>query len=118
MPWQLTVRSGPRVTRSRFQDVDEALAALDSRIEDLVGQAPDRVVNLKVKRFEPSEQVTARLELAGPERLAPSLRAGIDVHGDGSTVAYVGRVRRRIIEPLSGEGSCAALAREVRAKLG
>jgi hypothetical protein len=117
VPWQLTIRSGPRVTRSRFGDVDQALAALRSSVRDLVEQAPDRVVNLKVRRFEPSEQVTARLELAGPERLAPGVRAGIDVHGDGSTLAYWGRLRRRLIEPRRGEDDCAALAREIRGKL-
>ena len=117
MPWKLTVRSGPRVTRSRFQDLDQVLAALRSSVDDFIKKAPGRVVNLKVRRFEPSEQVTARLELAGPERLSPSVRAGIDVHGDGSTVAYVGRVRRKIVEPRGGEDSCSALGREVRTKL-
>jgi hypothetical protein len=117
VPWKLTVRSGPRVTRSRFRDLDQALAAVRYSADALVEEAPGRVVNLRVRRFEPDEQVTARLELAGPERLSPSVRAGIDVRGDGSTVAYVGRVRRKIIEPRGGEDSCSALGREVRARL-
>jgi hypothetical protein len=118
VPWRLTVRSGPRVTRTRFSDIDRALAALRSCVSDLVSQAPRRVVDVKIRTFEAGEQVTARLELAGPERVVPSVQAGIDVRGDGSTVAYLGRVRRRLIEPLGGEDSCAALAREVREKAG
>jgi hypothetical protein len=116
--WQLTVRSGPRVARSRFANLEEALAALRSSVEDFTQEAPDRVVNVKIRRFEPSEQVIARLELAGPERLSPSVRAGIDVHGDGSTVAYLGRIRRSVIKPRGREDSCAALHRAVRAKIG
>jgi len=117
VPWKLTVRSGPKVTRSRFAEVDGALGALRSAVDQFTREAPGRAVNVRVRRFEPAEQVTARVELAGPQRLSPSVRAGIDVHGDGSTVAYVGRVRRKVIEPRRGEDSCGALAREVRAGL-
>ena len=61
----------------------------------------------KVARFEPAQQVLARLELAGPDRT----HAGLDIHGDGSAVAFTGRFRRRPLEPAPGESAAAALRR-------
>ena len=117
MSWRLTVRSGPRVSRSRYGPLEEALDALQAQARELSDSAPRRTVDAKIKRFEPVQQVVARLELAGPQRLSPSIQAGIDVRGDGSTEAFLGRVRRRVIEPGQDEDACQALARTVHDRL-
>lgn len=98
--------------RSRFDELGEALAALERRGEELQESADARGVDLKMgRRFEPVQQVVARLELAGPRRL----RAGVDVRGDGSAEAWTGRVRRRLIEQLPRESPYEALRRSLEA---
>ena len=109
--WKLTVRSGPRVERATFGALPDALMRLEERARELAGEAPGRVLDTKIKRFEPVQQVVARLELAGPQRLVPAVRAGLDVRGDGSIEAYRGRVRREVISPAHGETPYAALRR-------
>ena len=97
--------------RSAHGELAEALDDLEARGRELAQSAPGESVDVKFKRFEPGQRVVARLELAGPERFVPSVRAGVDVHGDGSVEAYRGRVRRRMIETRPGEGPYAALRR-------
>jgi hypothetical protein len=111
--WRLTVRTDGRVENLRFDGLDELLDALQARGRELAGAAASKTVDLKVKRYEPAQQVTARLELAGPERWFPSVRAGIDVHGDGSTEAFRGGVRRVELEQRRGEDAFAALRRSL-----
>jgi hypothetical protein len=111
--WKLIVRAGPRVQRSSYEDVDRALEALQARGRELADTAPGGAVDAKFKRFAAAERVVARLELAGPERFVPSVRAGIDVRGDGSMKAYRGRIRRQVIEVRKGESAFAALRRAV-----
>jgi hypothetical protein len=118
MPWKLTVRAGPQVERSRYAQLDAALDALEQRAEGLARDAPRDEVDAKIKRFEPVEQVSARLELAGPQRLLPSVHAGVDVRGDGSAEAYLGRVNRELVELRSGESPYQALRRAVSAQAG
>jgi hypothetical protein len=117
VPWRLTVRSGPRVERARFERLEEALDAVEAQARELAKTAPRDAVDVRYKRFEPIQQVAARLELSGPERLVPSVRAGVDVRGDGSTEAYLGRVRRQVVEQRKGESSYRALRRVLGKRL-
>jgi hypothetical protein len=64
------------------------------------------------REFTPAQQVAARAEVTGPKRL----RAGIDVRGDGSAEAWIGRLSRRLVEPERGEDAHAALRRALRAR--
>ncbi len=99
----------------RFGQAAEGLEALEARGRELSEAAPQKPLELHYKRYEAAEQVFARLELAGPERLLPSVKVGLDVHGDGSVEAYRGRVTREPIEPAGGESVYAALRRTVEA---
>jgi hypothetical protein len=111
VPWKVTVRTEGKVEQQRFGELDPALDAVEARGKALADGVPDKPIDAKYKQFEPVQQVFARLELAGPERLLPSVRAGIDVRGDGSTEAYLGRVRRAVVEQLKGETAYEALRR-------
>lgn len=113
MAWRLTVRVGPRVERATHPTLDAALTALEHRADQLTHEVGTAPVDVRYRRFEPSDQVAARLELAGPERLLPSVRAGVDVRGDGSGQAYMGRVRRQVIQARRRETAVQALRREL-----
>jgi hypothetical protein len=115
VPWKLTVRTGPRVERRRFPELEPALHALEARVQELSDdiEAHPRAVDARIKRFEPGQQVAARIEIAGPERLLPHVRAGLDIRGDGSLEAYTGRVRRELIKLRRGESATRALRRVV-----
>lgn len=91
---KLTVRRGGRVERESFESVAAALDALESRAGALARDARAKPIGTKLLgRFEPAQQVVARLELSKPA-------CGVDVQGDGSLRAFTGRLRRR---PLVGD---------------
>ena len=111
MSYRLTVRSGARVERERFDELAPALAAVERRGRELESSAGEHTVGgTLMRRIEPVQQVVARLELRGPGRL----RAGVDVRGDGSSEGYTGRLRREVIEQRRGESAYDALRRVLR----
>jgi hypothetical protein len=111
MPFRLTVREGPRVSRTRHERLEEAVEDLAAHVSRLSELTPREAIDLPTRRFEPIAQVVARAELSGPQRLLPRVRAGIDVRGDGTAEAWVGRTSRRIVEQEDGESPLAALRR-------
>ena len=116
MGWKLTVRAGPRVERERFDGLDDLLDAVEARGRDLAESTSREPVDAKLRRFEPVQQVVARLEFSGPQRLMPSVTAGVDVRGDGSIEAYTGRVKRRVVDQRKGENAYGALRRELTSR--
>jgi len=106
--YTLTARVRGKVTHERFDDLESALAELERRGHALQGRADADVVGGSlVRRFEPEDQVTARLELSGPRRL----RLGVDVRGDGSAVPFTGRLIRNQVQRAAGESAYDALRR-------
>ena len=108
--YTVTIRAQPRTEKERFAGLDEALAAIERRGQELEAGAEEHAVGgALIRRLEPVQIVVARLELAGPGRL----RAGVDVRGDGSSEAFTGRVRRQLVEQRNGESAYDALRRVV-----
>jgi hypothetical protein len=109
--YRLKVRDGSRVVRAHFPSLEEALDALETRVGEVAARPARTAIDLRVRRIEPVAQVIARAELSGPERLAPRVRAGVDVRGDGSAEAWVGGTSRRVVVQDEGESAVAALRR-------
>lgn len=106
----MKTRNGAKVERTSFPELAAALDALERRGRELQDQASTRTVELKFgRKFEPVQQVAARIELAGPGRL----RAGVDVRGDGSAEAWTGRLRRKLVEQGRREDAYDALRRVI-----
>jgi hypothetical protein len=102
--WKLVLRAGPKVEKHRAGSLDEALDALEMHARAAANTERRAAVDVQVRRYEPAEQVMLRAELRGP-----GVAAGVDVRGDGSTVAWTGRVRRRELTPQDGESPYEAL---------
>ncbi len=107
----LTVREGPEVQRARFATLEAALEELERRAANLSLRPRRERIDLKVREFAPGDQVAARLEVAGPGRFLPPKRGGVDLRGDGTAEAYVGGVRRRLVEQKGSESPYDALRR-------
>ena len=116
MSWRVVVRVGPRVERDREATLTEALERLERRARQIAMGPRAAPVDLRFRRYAPADQVLARAELSGPERLRPAVRAGIDVRGDGSVAAWTGRRRRELVAPRDGETPYDALRRAVGAE--
>ncbi|HEX4109660.1 MAG TPA: hypothetical protein VHX88_16095 [Solirubrobacteraceae bacterium] len=101
--WTLTVRNGPRVERAHFETLEAALVGLEERIDELAPHARRKTVKTPLKEFQAQRLVSVRGEVAGPGRLLPAIRGGVDLRGDGSREAFVGHWRRRLVEPRGGE---------------
>ncbi len=114
--WTLTVRDGPRFERTHFATLAEALAALELRLDELAPDAERSAVQFARRRYEPARQVAVRAELTGPGGPFSRPHGGVDLRGDGSAEAYVGRVKRRLVELRAGETPYAGLRRELEGR--
>jgi hypothetical protein len=106
----LTVRRRGATERERLAGLDEALVALEARLDALApGERRGRERAL-AREYAAVQQVAARAEIRGPG----GLHGGVDLRGDGSTEAYTGRWRRRLVERAAGETAYDALRRALR----
>ena len=109
-PYRIVVRSGAKVHKDRYQELPEALDAIERVCSELADGAHTRPVGGSLmRRIDPVKQVLGRVELRGPGRL----RAGVDVRGDGSSEAFTGSVRRQLVEQRDGESAYDALRRKL-----
>src|SRR5204862_7131920 len=101
---KVTECSAGKDRRQTLYDLRTAIDALQRSGHELQGKADADVVGgMLMRQFEPQDQVVARLEL--------SVKAGVDVRGDGSAVPWTGRFFRSEIERLEGETAYDAVRR-------
>ncbi len=94
------------------ETLEAALDVLEREAAVVAGGEARRAPVRRGKRtYEPIQQVGARIQVAGPRRLLPSVKGGVDVRGDGSVESYTGALRRRVIEQRPGESPYEALRR-------
>jgi hypothetical protein len=101
--WTLTVRDGPRVAHKRFETLGETVDAMERELNELAPTTRRRAIQLVGKRFDAPRQVAVRAEVAGPGGWLGPPRGGVDMRGDGSTEAYTGRLRRKLVQLRPGE---------------
>ena len=102
------MRTEGKVRKTHYSALTEAVTELEREGRDLAAGAHERPQGgTIIRKLEPVQIVVARLELSGPRRL----RVGVDVRGDGSSEAFSGRLRRRVLEQRDGESAYDALRR-------
>jgi hypothetical protein len=97
--WKLTVRAGAEVNHHDFDDLDAAVASMREQALQIRAEGPPKTAKI-VRKFEPRDQVTARLELSHGGFLRKRA-AGVDVRGDGTFTPYRGGLRREELDPSS-----------------
>ena len=106
--YRVRVRTSGRVAGERYDDANQALAAVERHARELERTSGSRTVGgTLMRRFEPVQQVVGRVELKGPD----GMRGGVDVRGDGSSEAFTGRMGRTLVKQRDGETAYAALRR-------
>jgi len=102
--FRVTIRQGPKVRRLAHDELGAALAALERELKAIdPRREPVRWIG---RDIEPVQQVVARGEVSGR-----GAHGGVDVRGDGSSEAFTGRWRRRLVAQQNGESAYAALRR-------
>jgi hypothetical protein len=109
--WKVTVRHGSRVGREKFDSLDEAIADVRRRVDEVRREGGLPAISV-FRAHSPDQRVNARIEISGPG-LFRSAEGGIDVMGDGTAIAYTGTIRK---EPLDADSLDEAFD-ELRARL-
>jgi hypothetical protein len=115
MAYKVTIRVGPKISRSRHDSLEAAIDALEIELTTLGPAARRTTQRALTREYEPGAQVAARGELSGPSAINPRVRAGADIRGDGSILVYQGKVRRQLIEVEGREKPFDALRRVLEA---
>ena len=105
--YTVTVRRRGATDRERYESLEEALTALEDRLDGLARSERRGSEHGLGRDYAPVMQVAARGELSGPG----GLRGGVDLRGDGSAEAFTGRLRRRLVARGTGETAYEALRR-------
>jgi hypothetical protein len=106
--WRVTVRTGPKVEKERYDALEAALDAVEMHARATANTGRRAEIDMKIRRYKAADQVAARVELSGP-----GVAAGVDVRGDGAVQAWTGRWRRQPLPLEDGETVYEALRRQM-----
>ena len=78
--YRLTVRHGSSVERESFQELDEALGAIERRVREIQSEGPLGEINA-LRDYDSGQRVHARLELSAGGLLRGQRERDLDVVG-------------------------------------
>lgn len=111
-PYSLTIRDGPRVSRSGHESLEDAIAALRAGVEGIRAEGGLPPVKM-LREYQPGQRVKARLEIS-TGKVFRRREAGVDLMGDGTVVPYRGGTFRKHLDPPDGVSYDDAVAEALR----
>jgi hypothetical protein len=99
-PYTLTIRNGPRVSRSGHESLGQAVAALRAGVEEVRAEGGLPPVKM-LREYQPGQRVKARFEIS-TGKVFRRREAGVDLMGDGTVVPYRGGTFRKHLDPPDG----------------
>lgn len=111
--YEVTIRQGSKVRKVNEPTLDDAMERLRAEAEAISDDASLPAADVFKRTYEPGQRSAGRVEVSAG-RFPRKRVAGVDIKGNGSIVAYVGRIAKNVLDPAPDETPYEAVRKALR----